>query len=247
MVYFASDFHLGAPNNESSRIREDKICRWLDSIKEDATEIYLLGDLFDFWFEYKSVVPRGYVRFLGKLAELLDKGIDIHICVGNHDLWLRDYLVNEIGVSIFNQPQTIVRNGKKFHIHHGDGLGPGDKGYKVLKRFFVHPISQFIFSQLHPNLGFGIAQRASKKSRINQPQSEKEYQGDTKEFLTLYSEQILKKEEDIDFFVFGHRHLQLDVTLSNNRSRYINLGEWFTGSRYVRFDGEELSILNFEG
>lgn len=246
MIYFASDFHLGAPNYTSSRDREEKICRWLDSIKGKATELFLLGDIFDFWFEYKTVVPKGYVRFLGKLAELRDKGVDIHICVGNHDLWLADYLTKEIGLRVFREPETIKRQGVVFHVHHGDGLGPGDSGYKRLKKVFTNPFAQFVFSKLHPNFGIGLANRASQKSRIHQPEKEKKYQGDDKEYLTLYSEEQLKQNPKINYFIFGHRHLPLDITLSNKKSHYINLGEWFSGSRYVSFDGEQVLISNFD-
>jgi len=253
MIYFASDFHLGMPQGEISKLREKKICDWLESISSDASEIYLLGDLFDFWFEYKTVVPRGHVRFLGKLAELTDKGIKIFVCVGNHDLWMREYLEEECGVEIFREPVIKKFGDKNFYIHHGDGLGPGDNGYKFLKKIFLSPINQFLFARLHPNLGIKIATGFSKKSRLAQPEAEKSYQGNDNEYLTQYCLEILQSQA-IDFFIFGHRHLKINVELENanlltqndsrEKSRYINLGEWFSGGGYAKFDGDQLFYYN---
>ena len=249
MIYFASDFHLGMPQGEVSKLREKKICDWLESISSDASEIYLLGDLFDFWFEYKTVVPRGYVRFLGKLAELTDKGIKIFVCVGNHDLWMREYLEEECGVKIFRDPMIKKFGSKNFYIHHGDGLGPGDNGYKFLKKIFLAPVNHFLFARLHPNFGFKLATGFSKKSRLAQPESEKSYQGNDNEYLTLHCLEILQSQA-VDFFIFGHRHLKINVELENSnpltqndsheKSRYINLGEWFSGGGYAKFDGDQL-------
>lgn len=249
MIYFASDFHLGMPAGKVSREREKKIVQWLENISQDAEEIYLLGDLFDFWFEYKSVVPRGYVRFLGKLAELTDKGIKIFVCVGNHDLWMRSYLEEECGVVIFREPMIKNFGDKTFYLHHGDGLGPGDKSYKFLKKIFLSPINQFLFERLHPNFGFKLATGFSKKSRMSQPASENTYQGDKNEYLTQHCLEILKSQA-IDFFIFGHRHLKINIELqfpenetqndSRLKSRYLNLGEWFSGGGYAKFDGTDL-------
>jgi len=249
MIYFASDFHLGMPQGQVSRTREKKICDWLEKISADASEIYLLGDLFDFWFEYKTVVPRGYVRFLGKIAELTDRGIEIFVCVGNHDLWMREYLEEECGVKIFKDPLIKKYGNKNFYIHHGDGLGPGDIGYKILKKIFLSRINQFLFTRLHPNFGFKLATGFSKKSRLSQPEWENSYQGNDKEYLTQHCLEILNSQA-VDFFIFGHRHLKINVELDNlnpltqndshQKSRYINLGEWFSGGGYAKFDGDEL-------
>ncbi len=251
MIYFASDFHLGMPAGEISKAREIKIVNWLEKISSDAEEIYLLGDLFDFWFEYKSVVPRGYVRFLGKLAELTDRGIRIFVCVGNHDLWMRSYLEEECGVTIFREPMIKKFGNKNFYLHHGDGLGPGDKSYKFLKKIFLSPINQFLFERLHPNFGFKLATGFSKKSRLSQPASENTYQGDKNEYLTQHCLEILKSQA-IDFFIFGHRHLKINVELENpnktfqndsrSKPRYLNLGEWFSGGGYAKFDGTNLEF-----
>jgi UDP-2,3-diacylglucosamine hydrolase len=186
MIYFASDFHLGMGINADER--ERKICRWLDFVSEDASDIFLLGDLFDFWFEYKKAVPKGFVRFLGKLAELTDKGIRIHVCVGNHDLWMRDYLEKECGVRIFREPEVHEFSGRTFVLHHGDGLGPGDEKYKLLKRIFTNKLAQGFFGMLHPDLGIRLASGWSKKSRLNQPKWEETFQGNDKEYLVQFCE-----------------------------------------------------------
>lgn len=244
MIYFVSDFHLGSPDYESSRKREQVICNWLDFVSKDAKEIYFLGDVFDFWYEYASVVPKGYVRFLGKLAQLHDSGIRLHMCVGNHDLWLRDYLTNECGVRIFKDPETVSIGGKKYVVHHGDGLGPGDSRYKFLKGIFTNAVAIKLFKWLHPDLGYGMASFFSRWSRKSEKPEERVFKGNEKEYLVLYAEDRLKSE-DIDYFIFGHRHLQLDILLSNRKSRYINLGQWFTGRRYVVASDEGLEVKEF--
>ena len=241
-IYFASDFHLGVPNMKSSREREDSIVRWLELIKTDASEIYFLGDVFDFWFEYATVIPRGYIRFQGKLAELSDLGIKITFFKGNHDRWMFDYFGTEMGIDIVSDELVIERNGLKFYLHHGDGLGPGDGMYKLLKRIFRSKASQWLFSRLHPNLGVGIAQRWSGSSRAQHAKLEP-LQNVEDEVLYTYSRDLLKREH-YDFLIFGHRHLPLDLGLG--KSRYINLGEWVHFNSYAVFDGEKLDLRYFE-
>jgi len=219
-IYFASDFHLGVPDYEKSLVREKRIVQWLDMIKQDAEELYLLGDVFDFWFEYKTVVPRGYVRLLGKLAELSDAGIPIHYFTGNHDMWTFDYLEKELNVKIYRAPIEAEYNGKQFFIGHGDGLGPGDHGYKFIKKVFASPVSQWLFARLHPNFGIGIAEYFSKKSRIATGTTDEKFLGDEKEWLVIHSKELLEKKH-YDFLIFGHRHLPLDIKI-NGSSRYIN-------------------------
>ncbi len=243
-IYFASDFHLGSYADKGSHEREMKVVRWLDSIEEDAEEIFLLGDLFDFWFEYKHVVPKGHVRMLGKLAALSDKGIPIHIFTGNHDVWMFDYFPAEIGAKVYKNPIERTWNGKKFMLGHGDGLGPGDHGYKLIKKVFTNPLAQRLFAFLHPYIGVNMAQFFSRKSRESTGHKDAEYLGPDKEFLVQYCKSELEKQH-FDYFVFGHRHLKLDIDLGGG-SRYINLGEWFTGCNYAWFDGNQLSIQKFE-
>jgi UDP-2,3-diacylglucosamine hydrolase len=242
-IYFASDFHLGIPDYASSLEREKKIVRWLDTIKKDAAEIYLLGDVFDFWFEYSSVVPKGFVRLLGKIAELTDSGIPVHWFTGNHDMWIFNYVPKELNVLLHRVPIQKEYNGKKFYIAHGDGLGPGDYGYKFIKKIFASGVCQWLFARLHPNLGISIARYWSGKSRIATGRNDEKYLGDEKEYLAVHSKNILAKEH-FDYLIFGHRHLPLDIKL--NSSRYINLGDWVRYFTYAVFDGNDLQLLKFE-
>jgi UDP-2,3-diacylglucosamine hydrolase len=244
-IYFASDFHLGIPDHERSLIREKKIVRWLDSIKHDAEEIYLVGDIFDFWWEYKHVVPKGYTRLLGKIAELTDSGIKMNFFTGNHDLWMKDYFTKELNVTVYHDPITRTYNDTVFFIGHGDGLGPGDKKYKFLKAIFTSKICQWLYARLHPNLGFAIARAASVKSRVATGASDEIFLGEEKEWLYLFSKGYIKTHK-IDYFIFGHRHLTLDMPLEGEKSRYINLGQWLSSSNYAVFDGKELFLQTFE-
>jgi UDP-2,3-diacylglucosamine hydrolase len=241
-IYFASDFHLGVPDHSSSREREDRIVRWLSSIKESAAEIFLVGDVFDFWFEYATVIPKGYIRLLGKLAELSDSGVRIVMFKGNHDMWMFDYFTKELAIEIVSDELIMERNGKKFYLHHGDGLGPGDPGYKILKSFFRSRFCQWLFARLHPNLGIALAKRWSSKSRLANDHKEK-LKAVEQEWLVTYSK-LLLKESHFDYLIFGHRHLPLDVEL--NDSHYINLGEWINYNSYAVFDGNRLELKRFE-
>jgi len=238
-IYFASDLHLGVPNKEKSLEREKRFVQWLDQIKQDATALYLVGDVFDFWFEYKKAVPKGYVRLLGKLAEISDSGIPIHFFTGNHDMWVFDYLEQELNLKIYRNPIEIKLGQKIFFIGHGDGLGPNDKGYKFIKKIFSNKICQWLFARIHPNLGISIAQYWSKKSRIANGQKDDTFYGDN-EWLSQFCKEKLKTSS-IDYFVFGHRHLPLEIDLDKN-SKYINLGDWVNYNSYALFDGKRLSL-----
>ena len=242
-IYFASDFHLGSTNHEQSRKREDKIISWLNTIEKDASDIYLVGDIFDFWFEHKYTVPKGNIRFLGKIANLIDSGIKVHIFTGNHDMWMFNYLEEEFNLTIHRKPIEIEINGKKFFIGHGDGLGPGDRKYKLIKKFFSNPICQWLFARIHPNLGFSIAQNWSKKSREKENKENHKFLGEEKEWLIQFCKEELKKKE-IDFFIFGHRHLPIYYDI-NQTSKYINLGDWIKYNTYAVFDGINLELKEF--
>jgi UDP-2,3-diacylglucosamine hydrolase len=244
-IYFASDFHLGVPNPESSLEREQKVVRWLTSIEEDAHEIFLVGDLFDFWFEYKHAIPKGFVRLQGKIAQLTDRGIPVHFFTGNHDMWMFDYFPKELGVTVNRGNIEREWNGKTFFIGHGDGLGPGDKWYKFMKKCFEASWTRWCFARLHPNFGIGMANFWSRKSRAATGDSDSKFLGEENEWLVIYSKEQLQ-EKHRDYFVFGHRHLPMDIRL-NATSRYINLGEWLHYTTYGVFDGEELSLEKFEG
>lgn len=240
MIYFASDLHLGVDLKKSSLEREKLFCDWLSSIASDATEIFLIGDLFDFWFEYSSVVPRGHVRLLGKLAELSDKGIPITVFIGNHDMWMFDYFEKELNIPVLRTPIRKEILGKQFIIGHGDGLGPGDKGYKVLKKIFANPVCQWLFARLHPNFGFGLARFWSARSR--EYTVEEKFLGPEKEWLVQYSESKIIQDPNLDFLVFGHRHLPIECILSNGKTKYINTGDWMFHFSYGVFDGNELKL-----
>lgn len=247
-IYFLSDFHLGAPNHTASLEREKLLVQFLDEIKRDAAEIFVVGDMFDFWYEYRKVVPKGYVRLLGKLAELSDSGISLHFFVGNHDMWMRDYLQTELNMPVYFEPKEFERAGKKFLIGHGDGLGPGDHGYKRLKKIFRNPVCQWLFGILPPVVGMGVANYMSRSSRAQTGASEEVFLGEDKEWLITYCKDRLQ-EKAFDFFIFGHRHLPIDYRLSvhGRESRYINLGDWIRYFTYAVFDGHQLSLHSYRG
>jgi UDP-2,3-diacylglucosamine hydrolase len=239
-IYFLSDFHLGAPDYSKSLEREKKVVAFLESIRPTAAEIFVVGDMFDFWFEYKNVVPKGYVRLLGKLAEITDSGIPIHFFVGNHDMWMRDYFQEELNIPVYFEPKTFERNGKKFLIGHGDGLGPDDHGYKMMKKVFRNPLSKALFGLLHPSIGIGVANYFSRKSRKKTGSTDEIFLGEDKEWLIIFSKEILAKEH-FDYFIFGHRHLPLNIAL-NPTSHYINLGDWIKYFTYAEFDGQSVEL-----
>lgn len=245
-TFFASDFHLGADARLSTGERERQLVRWLDHIAPEAEAIYLVGDLFEFWFEYKSVIPKGFHRFFGKLAELCDAGIPIFIFTGNHDLWMFGYFEQEFGIPVFRQPIQLEIHGKTFFIGHGDGLGPNDLGYKRMKKVFTHPLSQWLFRWLHPDAGTGLAHFFSKQSRAATPPAERFWLGEAQEWLLQYTRRKVERGVEPDYFIFGHRHLPIDWLLPNGRSRYLNLGEWMWASSYAVFDGHDLEIRFFE-
>ncbi|MGI9527370.1 MAG: UDP-2,3-diacylglucosamine diphosphatase [Weeksellaceae bacterium] len=240
-VYFASDQHLGAPTDEESAKREKIFVKWLNDIQPDCGALFLLGDLFDFWFEYKEVVPRGFVRTLGKLAQFADQGIPIYFFTGNHDLWMTDYLEKEIGVQLFKKPHTFIINDQKFFIGHGDGLGPGDLGYKRMKKVFTHPIAKKLFYLLHPDIAVWLGKTASRRNKYISGDDDVHFLGEDKEWLVHYCKRKLE-ENNYDYFIFGHRHLPLDIRL-NEESRYVNLGDWISYFTYASYNGKELKLL----
>ncbi len=240
-IYFASDIHLGIPDISSSLEREKLFVRFLDKIKEDAAAIFLVGDIFDFWFEYKRVVPRGFTRLLGKISEITDSGIPIHFFTGNHDIWVFDYLPAETGIILHRESLQWDANGKKFFISHGDGLGPGDKGYKFLKKIFTNRVLQWMFTRLHPNFVIWLANRLSEDSRLSGVSAD--FLGEEKELLVQYAYKLLEKEY-FDFFIFGHRHIPIDITLKNG-SRFIYLGDWIKHFTYGVFNGKDFSLQTF--
>jgi UDP-2,3-diacylglucosamine hydrolase len=243
-IYFASDFHLGAPSYDASLVREKKIISWLESIEHDAEEIFLLGDVFDFWFEYKNAIPKGFVRLQGKIANLTDKGIKVHWFLGNHDMWIFDYIPKELGVELHTGEIEKTFNGKLFFIGHGDGLGPGDHGYKFIKKVFRSGVCQWLFARLHPNLGIGLANFWSQRSRKQTGNDDAKFYGEDKEMLIQYCKRKVT-QKDYNYFMFGHRHYALDFKINEN-CRYINTGDWINYFTYAEFDGKVMELKTFE-
>jgi len=248
-IFFASDFHLGVPNYKESLEREKKIVRWLNHIEPEAAEIFLVGDIFDFWFEYKQAIPKGFVRLQGKIAELTDKGIPVHVFTGNHDMWIFDYLPQELGVELYRDPIEREFFGKKVFIGHGIGhgvgLGPGDKGYKFLKKIFRNRFCQWAFARLHPNFGIWLANKSSKTSRAATGMKDEKFHGKENEWLYLFCEEELKKKQ-VDLFIFGHRHLPIDIPVGQN-SRYINLGDWLNYSTFLEIGPDHVALKSWDG
>jgi len=243
-IYFASDFHLGIPDHSQSLERERLFIQWLNEIKHDAAEIYLMGDIFDFWFEYKTVIPKGFVRLLGILAEITDSGIPVHLFRGNHDVWAFNYLNEEANIQLHRQAEVKVFGDKKFFLAHGDGLGPGDTGYKILKKVMEFRFNQWLFKWIHPDMGTRMGLYFSKRSRYANiaREGKKESTNHVEdERLYLFSQEYLTENPDIDYFIFGHRHFPIDVSISR-KTRFIMIGDWITNFSYVVFDGKDVEL-----
>jgi len=251
-LYFASDFHLGIPDHQSSLIREKKLVKWLDMASKDASEIFLMGDIFDFWFEYKYVVPKGYVRLLGKIAEITDSGIPVHLFRGNHDIWAFDYFKSELNVKMHRKPVIMEFDGYTFFLAHGDGLGPGDNGYKFLKKVFEFKPNQFLLSLLHPNITLKMGLYFSRRSRLaNIVKFNKEEKLDTHiklkdEMLVQYAKRKIKQNPSIDYFIFGHRHIPMIKKVSDN-AEVVILGDWLSYFTYGIFENGKMSLKKFDG
>ena len=242
-IYFSSDLHLGAPDKETSAIRERKFVNWLDSIKDDVAILFLVGDIFDFWFEYKTVIPKGFTRLFGKLAEISDTGVQIHYFVGNHDLWMLDYFQEELKIIVHHKPKEFIFNDISFLIGHGDGLGPDDYGYKRMKKVFTSSITKFLYRWLHPDIGMKIGQSLSLKNKLISGNENIGFIDENKEWLVHYCRRKLEAKHR-DHFIFGHRHLPLEIQLNNN-SKYTNLGDWITHFTYGVFDGVQMRLEKY--
>ena len=243
-IYFASDQHFGAPTKYLSKERESSFIQWLDNIEKDAAVLFLLGDLFDFWFEYKTVVPKGFVRILGKLASIADRGIPIHYFVGNHDLWMKDYFEKELNILVYHKAEEFIFNSKSFFIAHGDGLGPNDNGFKRMKKLFTNRLAKRLFQALHPDIGMRLGNYFSLKNKLISGDKNSVFLGEENEWLAIYAKRKLE-EKHRDYFIFGHRHIPMQINL-NNKSQYINLGDWISHYTYATFDGICLEIKKWE-
>ena len=243
-IFFASDQHFGAPNREASKIREKFFMDWLNHIQNDAAALFLLGDLFDFWFEYKTVVPKGFVRILGKLAEFQENGIQVHYFVGNHDLWMKDYFESELGITVYHKPKEFTIERTRFFIGHGDGLGPKDVGYKRMKKLFTNSLAKRLFQALHPDWGVRLGKYFSIKNKLISGAEDISFMGKEEEWLAIYAKRKLELKH-YDYFLFGHRHLPMEISL-NETSKYINLGDWITHYTYGEFDGKTVFLKKWE-
>jgi UDP-2,3-diacylglucosamine hydrolase len=244
-VYFLSDAHLGSLAIDHGRMHERRLVRFLDSIKTKAAAIYLLGDMFDFWYEYRCVVPRGYTRFLGKLSELTDMGVEIHYFTGNHDIWAYNYLESECGVILHKRPLTTEIYGKVFMLAHGDGLGDPDRKFKLLRAVFHNRCCQVLFSALHPRWGMAFGMLWAKHSRLKRMNGgEPPYMGENREHLVLFTKRYIQTHSNVDYFLYGHRHIELDLQLTK-KARMMILGDWITQFTYAVFDGEHLFLEEY--
>lgn len=249
MIYFASDTHFGAYYHEDSLAIERKFLRWLKLIEKDATHLFLVGDIFDYWFEYKYVVPRGYTRIIGRLAEMADNGVEIHFFTGNHDIWVFDYLPTEIGCQVHREPTEFELLGKRFYIAHGDEFIKDDKGFKLIRSIFHNKLCQKLYASLHPWWTVGFAHRWALRSRKKGMKKtyEREYQGERNEYLVTFAKEYLAThpKKAPDFFIFGHRHIMLDLMLTH-QSRVVILGDWITHFSYAQWDGNTFALNTFE-
>ncbi len=243
-IYFVSDAHLGSLAYTNDRYREQKLVDWLDFIKKDAGAIYLVGDVFDFWYEYKHVIPKGFVRLFGKLAELSDSGIDIHFFIGNHDMWTGDYFEKELGIQVHKNSFITEINGKRFYIAHGNGLGNNPLIVRFIEKIFHSKTLRFLYNLVHPSINMQLGLRWSKQNRSNQYHRENKFYGEEKENLVVFAKEYIKTEP-IDYFIFGHRHILLNFMVKKN-TQVIFLGDWITYFSYGIFDGENFSLEQFE-
>lgn len=244
-VYFLSDAHLGSRALEHKRTHERRLVNFLDAIKNEAAAIYLLGDIFDYWYEYKHVVPKGFTRLLGKISELTDMGVEVHFFIGNHDIWCKDYFVEECGMILHKRPITIEIYGKEFFLAHGDGLGDNSMGFKILRSLFHSKTMQTLFSAIHPRWTMELGLNWSKHSRLSRENGkEDDYKGEDNEPLILFTKEYLKTHPDINYFIYGHRHIMLDLMISRS-SRVVILGDWINYFSYAVFDGENLYLDQF--
>lgn len=269
-IYFLSDAHLGSWGIDHARMQERRLVRFLDTIKHNAKAIYLLGDMFDFWYEWRYAVPKGYTRFLGKISELTDLGIEVHYFCGNHDIWMYGYLEEECGVILHHEPATLEIYNKVFYLAHGDGLGDPDRQFRIIRNIFHNRLCQRLFSMLHPRLSmwFGLSWAKHSRQKRERKQydmkagaegtlfngdialhynssGELEYLGEDREHLVIYTKEYMATHPDVDYFIYGHRHIELDLMLAA-RKRLLILGDWITQFTYAVFDGEHLLLQEYE-
>lgn len=249
-IYFISDAHLGSRAISHQRRQERRLVRFLDEVKDKASAVYMLGDMFDFWFEYRRVVPQGFTRFLGKVSELTDAGVEVHFFTGNHDIWCWDYLQQECGCIIHHGPQTLSLGDKTFYLAHGDGLGYTTRGFRLIRGIFHNKVCQWLFRWLHPDLGMAFGLNWAKHSRLKHESydgvhaGEPPYKGENREPLVIFAKDYLKTHPDVNYFLFGHRHIELDLQLTRT-ARMLILGDWVTQFTYAVYDGENMFLESY--
>ena len=244
-VYFISDAHLGSLATEHRRTQERRLVRFLDDIKHKASAIYMLGDMFDFWYEYRLAVPKGFTRFLGKVSELTDMGIEVHYFIGNHDIWAYSYLEKECGVVLHRTAMTTEIYGSLFYLAHGDGLGDTDRGFRFIRSVFHNRLCQILFSSLHPRWGIDFGLKWARHSRLKRKDGKEEpYRGENNEELVVWTKKYMKTHADITYYIYGHRHIELDLVLSKS-ARLLILGDWISQFTYAVFDGKDITLKNY--
>ena len=247
MVYFISDAHLGCRAIEHQRTQQRRLTRFLDQIKDKAEAVYMLGDMFDFWFEYRQVVPRGFTRFLGKVSELTDSGVEVHWFVGKHDMWMTDYLECECGVTIHREPCLVEIYGKEFYLSHGHhvDIAPGDWRTRLMFRMFESTFVRRMATLIHPDLFVDFGLNWARHSRMrHMAQGEEPYKGEHDERMVTFAKQYLATHPSVNYFLFGHRHIELDLMLTHE-CRLLILGEWYSHFTYVSFDGSTLVMNDY--
>lgn len=244
-IYFVGDAHFGLDAQKNSLEREKLLVEWLCMVEKDAEEIYLMGDLFDIWYEYKHCIPKGFVRLFGKLASMADNGIKIHFMIGNHDLWYRDYFEKEIGMIVSHDPIIKDYNGKRVFIHHGHGLGKKDKRYRfILHGIFLNPFLRFLFDRLHPDFVIWLGHKLSRKKRYLNGFVADDYRGEENEFLGSFILEEIEAKSDIQYYIFGHRHIIYNQEVAEGK-RLIITGNWIDLFSYVVFDGKDFEVKRF--
>lgn len=237
--YFFSDVHLGFGSREVEKIKEKRLLKFLDKISIDAEKIYIVGDLFDCWIEYRKAVPKGYYRTLSKLNEITESGTEINFISGNHDFWTNTYLRDDVGLILHDKMETIIE-GRKFYIIHGDGLSGNDIGYRLLKMVLRNRVNQFLYSCIHPDIGLTIAQSSSRKSRFHSADNSRGSKG----MLDFAKNKI---HEGFDFVVMGHYHKpqSTEININGRSGYYITLGDWIENYTYGEFSSGEFRIRKY--
>lgn len=244
-TYFLSDLHLGASYLDRPHERERMVADFLSGIKDDAARLYLVGDILDYWFEYRTVVPRGYVRFFGALADLADAGVRITWLIGNHDIWMFDYLRDELGIEVIDGPVVTEIDGRRFFICHGDGLGRLPLPFRFIRSMFRNRFCQRLYAAIHPRWTVGFAHRWSAGNRDYDPARPPVFDGPMRCNVEDWARNYVADHPDTDFIVLGHHHVMVDERVGD-RCRLVILGDWIYNFSYAVFDGKNFSLRQID-